>query len=226
MTYARISSGANGGVTQGVVFCTYSALIGVSSSGGHFRSRLKQLLQWCGTDFDGVIIFDECHRAKNLVPAGRARATKTGLAVLQLQTELPHARIVYVSATGASEPKNMAYMVRLGLWGLATPFRGESLNLTKENQTAVDSSGLRVRFLSFKYVSCSRASQELQYDPYGRTRLNRVQGFPGGRGESRGGRHGDRGHGDETPRHVHRSSVVLQRRLFSYRTGGSTTVKH
>ena len=25
--------------------------------------------------------------------------------------------------TGASEPKNMAYMTRLGLWGPGTPFR-------------------------------------------------------------------------------------------------------
>lgn len=35
---------------------------------------------------------------------------------------LPKARVVYASATGASEPRNMAYMVRLGLWGQGTPF--------------------------------------------------------------------------------------------------------
>lgn len=29
---------------------------------------------------------------------------------------------MYASATGASEVKNMAYMVRLGLWGKGTPF--------------------------------------------------------------------------------------------------------
>ena len=44
------------------------------------------------------------------------------MAVLELQEKLPNARIVYASATGASEPKNMAYMVRLGLWGPGTPF--------------------------------------------------------------------------------------------------------
>ena len=68
------------------------------------------------------IVFDECHRAKNLCPVGSAKPTKTGLTVLELQKQLPKARIVYASATGASEPKNMAYMVRLGIWGEGTPF--------------------------------------------------------------------------------------------------------
>lgn len=45
-----------------------------------------------------------------------------GLTVLELQNQLPKARVVYASATGASEPKNMAYMVRLGMWGEGTPF--------------------------------------------------------------------------------------------------------
>ena len=30
---------------------------------------------------------------------------------------------VCLSYTGASEPKNMAYMSRLGIWGPGTPFR-------------------------------------------------------------------------------------------------------
>lgn len=32
-------------------------------------------------------------------------------------------RVIYASATGASEPRNMAYMVRLGIWGEGSPFR-------------------------------------------------------------------------------------------------------
>ncbi|XP_021901423.1 LOW QUALITY PROTEIN: protein FORGETTER 1 [Carica papaya] len=35
---------------------------------------------------------------------------------------LPEARVIYCSATGASEPRNMGYMVRLGLWGAGTCF--------------------------------------------------------------------------------------------------------
>ncbi|XP_057655618.1 protein strawberry notch-like isoform X8 [Diorhabda carinulata] len=124
LKYAKINSSTNGNVKKGVVFSTYSALIGESNSaGGKYKSRLKQLLQWCGSDFDGLIIFDECHRAKNLCPVGSSKPTKTGLTVLELQNKLPLARVIYASATGASEPRNMAYMVRLGLWGEGTPFK-------------------------------------------------------------------------------------------------------
>ncbi|XP_062868520.1 si:ch73-63e15.2 [Trichomycterus rosablanca] len=103
--------------SEGVLFATYSALIGESQAGGQRRTRLEQILDWCGPDFDGVIIFDECHKAKN------ATSTKMGKAVLDLQNKLPWARVVYASATGASEPKNMIYMSRLGIWGLGTPFK-------------------------------------------------------------------------------------------------------
>ena len=68
-------------------------------------------------------MLDECHKAKNLSVTGLGKKpTKTGLAVLELQEMLPKARVVYCSATGASEPRNMAYMTRLGLWGKGMPF--------------------------------------------------------------------------------------------------------
>ncbi|XP_051554543.1 protein strawberry notch homolog 2-like isoform X3 [Myxocyprinus asiaticus] len=103
--------------SEGVLFATYSALIGESQAGGQHRTRLKQILDWCRPNFDGVIVFDECHKAKN------ATSTKMGKAVLDLQSKLPRARVVYASATGASEPKNMIYMSRLGIWGQGTPFK-------------------------------------------------------------------------------------------------------
>lgn len=84
---------------------------------------MKQLIDWCGENFDGVIVFDECHKAKNLCPVSSSKSTKTGQTVLELQQLLPQARVVYASATGASEPKHMAYMVRLGLWGSGTAFQ-------------------------------------------------------------------------------------------------------
>uniref|UniRef100_A0A4W5R4G1 Protein strawberry notch homolog 2 n=1 Tax=Hucho hucho TaxID=62062 RepID=A0A4W5R4G1_9TELE len=110
-------------VGKGVIFATYSSLIGESQSGGKYKTRFKQLLHWCGQVFDGVIVYDECHKAKNVCPIGSSKPTKTGLAVLELQNKLPKARVVYASATGASEPRNMAYMSRLGIWGEGTPFR-------------------------------------------------------------------------------------------------------
>uniref|UniRef100_A0A8C7CBI6 Protein strawberry notch homolog 1 n=1 Tax=Oncorhynchus kisutch TaxID=8019 RepID=A0A8C7CBI6_ONCKI len=121
--YGKISSKHNGSVKKGVIFATYSSLIGESQSGGKYKTRFKQLLHWCGQVFDGVIVYDECHKAKNVCPIGSSKPTKTGLAVLELQNKLPKARVVYASATGASEPRNMAYMSRLGIWGEGTPFR-------------------------------------------------------------------------------------------------------
>jgi len=122
MKYAKINSSVNGNLRKGVLFSTYSSLIGESQGGGKYKSRLKQILNWCGDDFDGCIIFDECHKAKNLCPTGAGKPTKTGQTVLELQNALPKARVVYASATGASEPKHMAYMVRLGIWGPGSPF--------------------------------------------------------------------------------------------------------
>lgn len=46
------------------------------------------------------IVLDECHKAKNLVPSGSSKPTKTGLTVLELQRKLPKARVIYCSATG------------------------------------------------------------------------------------------------------------------------------
>ena len=43
--------------------------------------------------------------------------TQTGKAVGILQDLLPNARVLYSSATGASEPNNLGYMYRLGAAG-------------------------------------------------------------------------------------------------------------
>jgi hypothetical protein len=48
-------------------------------------------------------------------PGGAPRACPA------LQEQLPDAKILYSSATGASEPRNLAYMSRLGLFGFKDP---------------------------------------------------------------------------------------------------------
>lgn len=118
LPYSKLDS-KSVGVKEGVVFLTYSSLIASSEKG---RSRLQQLVQWYGSEYDGLIVFDECHKAKNLVPEAGGQPTRTGEAVLEIQAKLPEARVVYCSATGASEPRNLGYMVRLGLWGPGTSF--------------------------------------------------------------------------------------------------------
>ncbi|GJP33081.1 hypothetical protein CLOM_g17646 [Closterium sp. NIES-68] len=118
LPYGKLDSKANK-IKEGVLFLTYSTLIASAESR---RSRLQQITQWCTPGFDGAIIFDECHKAKNLVPESGGNATRTGDAVMELQAKLPNARVVYCSATGASEPRHVGYMTRLGLWGDGTPF--------------------------------------------------------------------------------------------------------
>ena len=123
--------GAGGDLGKGVLFVTYSLL--VSGQG----RRMEEIIQWLSGDktrshtgkkrastdftqsqleieksFNGVIVFDEAHKAKNL-----EADTHTAKLVLKLQERLCHARILYCSATGVSDIKHMVYANRLGLWG-------------------------------------------------------------------------------------------------------------
>ena len=120
MTYDDIDGPANH-FKSGVLFVTYRCLIGETKSPD--KSRLQQIEDWwcsSGRDakdhraYDGCLLFDEAHRAKNLA---NNPPSKTALAVDSLSRSLGGARVVYASATGASEAKHMAYMTRLGLWG-------------------------------------------------------------------------------------------------------------
>jgi len=60
------------------------------------------------------------HTVSFFVNSQAAGATGIGTAVLRLQSELPLARLIYASATAATELQNMAYLTRLGLWGQGT----------------------------------------------------------------------------------------------------------
>lgn len=88
-----------------ISFITYSGLVSDKS--------YNELLKWMGDDFDGVIAFDECHKGKNLSTTN----TKTAKRMCDLQDRYSNAKILYVSATGCSDIKHMAYLDRLGLWG-------------------------------------------------------------------------------------------------------------
>jgi len=62
-------------------------------------------------------------------------------AVVELQRRLPMARVMYVSATGATDANNLCYMRRLGLWGAHTAFKdkGEFVHmLTKRGVSAME----------------------------------------------------------------------------------------
>ena len=82
------------------------------------------------------MVFDECHKAKNVNLKNPKAASKTATNVIAIQARLPRARIVYVSATGASELEHLGYMSRLGLWGAGTAFSSNA-----EFTTSVASKG-------------------------------------------------------------------------------------
>ncbi len=77
---------------RGIVFCTYQSLIAKSKKG---RRRLDQLTSWLGSE--GLLFFDEGHRAKNFFADERRNGTQTGAAVAEIQdiVKFPDYRVVY-----------------------------------------------------------------------------------------------------------------------------------
>ena len=114
-------------LAEGVIFATFNALISQSKDGA--STRFAQLTQWlAGDDGQAVIVIDESQKAKNAVGEcfGKLEAaSQTGKAIVALQSEVnfPNFRIVYSSATGYTELRNMGYLTRLGLWGQGTSFQ-------------------------------------------------------------------------------------------------------
>ena len=111
---------------QGILFVTYATLR--SPSRQDKVSRLEQIVDWLAgstepddcEQFEGCLIFDESHAMAKAAGGkgsrGRVPPSQQGLAGMRLQNALPNARVVYVSATGASTVEGLAYAKRLGLW--------------------------------------------------------------------------------------------------------------
>lgn len=110
---------------SGILFTTYT-MLSKDFDGG--QQRFKQLTDWLGPSFDGVIAFDEAHLMKNAAATphgGKAtvdEGTLRGNMGITLQRLFPQARVRYFSATGATEARHMAPYERLGLWGAGAPF--------------------------------------------------------------------------------------------------------
>lgn len=118
----KFKAGSTIDMDDGVIFAGYDTVKMDMEKGG----RLKQLTDWLGKDFDGVIVFDEAHNmAKGTAQSGKRGKTKPSakaLAGIRLQDALPNARVLYASATGAEKVSDYAYLTRLGLWGAGTAF--------------------------------------------------------------------------------------------------------
>jgi P-loop containing NTP hydrolase pore-1 len=162
---------------EGVIFSSYSSLIASAKNGAR---RFDQIRRWLGTD--AVVIFDEAHKAKNALAGGRGEPTQTGQAVIDpiCKHKNPEYRIVYSSATGATDVRNMAYMVRLGLWGESTSFPGGfSQFLTEIDAGGVGAMEMISRDLkalgtyasaSISFGTCPRSGKAVEY----RERIHRL----------------------------------------------------
>lgn len=160
---------------KGIVFTTYDKL----KSGPRDQKEPRnadRLVEWLGKDFDGVIALDEAHNMGNADDTegsrGTVKASQKALAALKIMKALPKARVMMVSATGATELNNLSYMDRLGLWGRGTPFenKAEFLQQMEEGGTAAMESvsqslkarGLYVaRSLSYDGVKTDRLQHQL-----------------------------------------------------------------
>ena len=108
------------------MYLTYNKL---SQGWNKENSNFEKIVSWLGKDFDGVIAFDEAHMMSNaggkVTNRGKVKPSETALAGIELQKLLPKAKVIYMSATGATEVENLQYATRLGLWGEGTAFPNE-----------------------------------------------------------------------------------------------------
>ena len=154
---------------DGILFSTYSTLVSSVQSNKILpqakTSRLDQLIKWCGKDFDGCLIFDECHKAKHFIPGKEKNSTKVAVAVTMIQRLLPKARVVYCSATGVTDVKNMAFMERLGIWGVGTPFRDFDIfheSLTKRGLGALEMLSMEMKAAGM-YISRGLSYKDTEF---------------------------------------------------------------
>lgn len=130
---------------SGILFVTYKLLARKNSP----RSRVDQIIEWLNDDNNGgagaMLAFDEVHLTKT-------KTSSTNKEIVKLQESLPHAKVVYASATAMSSVDHLSAMSRLGLWGPGTRYASYKEFENKwKNQTR---SGLEI-------VSAELASQGL-----------------------------------------------------------------
>jgi len=90
---SRFKQGMPIRLTEGILFCTYATLRSAEREGK--ASRLHQIVDWLGSDFTGVIVFDEAHALANAAGSKGERGE-----ILPSQ----QGRAGLGSATGITEP--------------------------------------------------------------------------------------------------------------------------
>lgn len=162
------------GMSDGILFVTYDTLKGGSKDKGETKGtkHIDVIEKWLGDDFDGVIVFDESHKMANLKPTkkgfGKTKASEIAIAGNKLQNDMKNARVVYASATGATNIENLAYAQRLGLWGEGTQFADEEDFITKIGSSGIAAMELVARDMKAMGVYLARS---ISYDGVEYTQL-------------------------------------------------------
>ena len=156
---------------EGILFVPYGTL----RSARVEDSRLDQIVRWAGPEFEGVIVFDEAHEmggvaggegAPKLTLEAQKQGSLQGIAVLLLQNTLSRARVLYASATGASDINNLAYAVRLGLWGPGTAFANREQFISEIRDGGIAAMELVARDLKASgfYLARALSFAGIEYD--------------------------------------------------------------
>ena len=87
---SRFRQGAAIALDEGILFTTYATLR--TQARGEKPSRVQQIIDWLGRDFDGVVVFDEAHAMANAAgdkgERGEKKPSQQGQAGLRLQHAL------------------------------------------------------------------------------------------------------------------------------------------
>ncbi len=151
---------------EGILFVPYGTL----RSSRVEDTRLDQIVRWAGPGFEGVIVFDEAHEMGGVAGGegalGQKQGSLQGIAGVLLQNTLPRARVLYASATGASDVNNLAYAVRLGLWGPGTAFANREQFISEIRDGGIAAMELVARDLkaSGLYLARALSFAGIEYD--------------------------------------------------------------
>lgn len=150
-----------------ILYLTYNKL---SQGWNKENSNFEKIVSWLGKDFDGVIAFDEAHMMSNaggkVTNRGKVKPSETALAGIEFQKLLPKAKVIYMSATGATEVENLQYATRLGLWGEGTAFPNEKEFISQIKGGGISAMEMLAQDLKMEGVYLSRniSYEDVTYD--------------------------------------------------------------
>ena len=102
----------------------YQRLVNRLEQTAQAGSRGMSATEWraLASQFDGVIVLDESHLAKNVGVDDDKDAAAQAITAQMLLRLLPNARVIYSSATTTTKLVDAGYLERLSLFGPGTPY--------------------------------------------------------------------------------------------------------